>query len=91
MLSRNMLVCLAKLIYTSFKTTHEGVEMNPDLVKGDGDELTIVLQHQYWDLKVEEAQLLGHFIFLRKARTTHYSLCCDYPIHRPLRWLFSAV
>lgn len=40
--------------YITFKTTHEGVEMNPELVKGDGDELTIVLQHQYWDLKVEE-------------------------------------
>ena len=40
--------------YITFKTNYEGVKVNPDLAKGDESELTIVLQHQYWDLSVQE-------------------------------------
>ena len=40
--------------YITFKTDYEGVKVNPDLAKGDDTELTIVLQHQYWDLSVQE-------------------------------------
>ncbi len=52
--------------YITFKTTHDGVEVNPELVKGEGDELTIVLQHQYWDLKVEERSFSGTLSFSAK-------------------------
>ena len=40
--------------YITFKTDYEGVKVNPELAKGDETELTIVLQHQYWDLSVQE-------------------------------------
>ena len=40
--------------YITFKTDYDGVKVNPDLAKDDEKELTIVLQHQYWDLSVQE-------------------------------------
>lgn len=40
--------------YITFKSTHPGAEVNPDLVTDDNCELTIVLQHQFWDLTVRE-------------------------------------
>ena len=40
--------------YITFKTDYDGVKVNPELAKGDDQELTIVLQHQYWDLSVQE-------------------------------------
>ncbi len=43
--------------YVSFKTDHPGVSL-PDSVREQyPEEMTIVLQHQFWDLKVEP----GHF------------------------------
>ena len=41
--------------FITFKTDHPGVEMNKGLVKGDEKELTIVIQHQYWDLEVKDS------------------------------------
>ena len=40
--------------YITFKTDYDGVKVHPDLAKDDEKELTIVLQHQYWDLSVQE-------------------------------------
>jgi len=40
--------------YISFRTTAAGVEMPDYLREKYPDEMTIVLQHQYWDLKVGE-------------------------------------
>ena len=40
--------------FITFKTDHPGVEMNNGLVKGADKELTIVIQHQYWDLEVKD-------------------------------------
>ncbi len=36
--------------YITFKTAAPGVSAPPDLVERYPDEMTIVLQHQYWDL-----------------------------------------
>jgi hypothetical protein len=36
--------------YVSFKTQAPGVSIPPDLVEKYPDEMTIILQHQYWDL-----------------------------------------
>jgi hypothetical protein len=36
--------------YISFKTQAPGVSIPPDLVEKYPDEMTIILQHQYWDL-----------------------------------------
>lgn len=39
--------------YVTFRTEHAGVEMPPRLRQRHPEEMTIVLQHQFWDLKVE--------------------------------------
>ncbi len=44
--------------YISFKTQFSGVEMDSSLREINPDEMTIVLQHQYWDLVVSE-ELFG--------------------------------
>ena len=44
--------------YISFKTQITGVEMDSSLREINPDEMTIVLQHQYWDLVVSE-ELFG--------------------------------
>ena len=43
-------------LYISFKTQAEGVQIAEDLRKQFPGEMTIVIQHQYWDLKVEKAE-----------------------------------
>jgi hypothetical protein len=40
--------------FISFLTNHPGVEISPVLRKRYPEEMTIVIQHQFWDLKVEE-------------------------------------
>ena len=42
--------------YISFATTHPGVRMSEQLRSRYPKEITIVLQHQFWDFKVEEQQ-----------------------------------
>ncbi len=37
-------------LYISFKTQAQGVSVPPDLMARYPDEMTIVLQHQFWDL-----------------------------------------
>ena len=39
--------------YITFKTRARGVSVPPDVIAKYPDEMTIVLQHQYWDLAVE--------------------------------------
>ena len=39
--------------YITFKTRASGVSVPPDVVAKYPDEMTVVLQHQYWDLAVE--------------------------------------
>jgi hypothetical protein len=38
----------------SFRTHHQGVELSEDLRARYPQNMTIVLQHQYWDLKADE-------------------------------------
>jgi hypothetical protein len=42
--------------YVTFKTRAPGVSVPPDILAKYPDEMTVVLQHQYWDLKVEQAR-----------------------------------
>lgn len=37
-------------LYITFRTDHPGVEMSDDLRERYASEMTIVLQHQFWDL-----------------------------------------
>jgi hypothetical protein len=41
--------------YITFKTQAAGVSIPPHLIQKFPDEMTIVLQHKFWDLKVTEA------------------------------------
>ena len=41
-------------LYITFQTEHEGVEIADRLVAQYPDEMTIVLQHQFWGLEVSE-------------------------------------
>lgn len=38
--------------YLSFRTTHPGVSISPSLRARHPEEMTVVLQHEYWDLAV---------------------------------------
>lgn len=40
--------------YITFRTRAQGVSMAEQLVKRFPDEMTIVIQHQYWDLEVHD-------------------------------------
>ncbi len=42
--------------YISYATTHPGVRMSEQLKARYPKEITIVLQHQFWDFKIEEQQ-----------------------------------
>lgn len=42
--------------YIAFKTRHPGVEIPKHLLERYPDEMTIVIQHRYWDLAVGEDQ-----------------------------------
>ena len=42
--------------YITFKTRLPGVDIPKHLIERFPDEMTIVIQHRYWDLKVEAAQ-----------------------------------
>lgn len=39
--------------YITFRTRAPGVSVPPDILAKYPEEMTVVLQHQYWDLKVE--------------------------------------
>ena len=39
--------------YVTFRTRAPGVSIPPDILAKYPDEMTVILQHQYWDLKVE--------------------------------------
>ncbi len=41
--------------YVSFRTDAPGVKIPPRLLAQYPEEMTIVLQHQFWDLRVDEA------------------------------------
>ena len=41
--------------YITFKTRHPGVEIPKHLLERFPEEMTIVIQHRYWDLKVEQS------------------------------------
>lgn len=40
--------------YITFRTRHPGVRLSPRMLRDYPDEMTIVLQHQFWDLSVNE-------------------------------------
>ena len=55
--------------FITFRTDFAGVDMNHGLVKAGENELTIVIQHQYWDLKVEDTSFQVTLSFSGKPET----------------------
>ena len=63
--------------YITFQTTADGVQMSEPLKAANPQEMTIVLQHQFWDLNVSE---------------THFSVTLSFSgVHHNLNIPFSAV
>lgn len=40
--------------FVSFRTTHPAVNISPAIKQRYPEEMTVVIQHQYWDLKITE-------------------------------------
>ena len=40
--------------YISFDSTHDGVKVPSELKAGEDNEIKIILQHQFWDLIIED-------------------------------------
>ena len=40
--------------YISFDSTHKGVKVPSELKAGDDNEIKIILQHQFWDLTIDD-------------------------------------
>ena len=56
--------------YISFQTTADGVQMSETLKAANPQEMTIVLQHQFWDLHVSKS----HFSVTLSFSGVHHNL-----------------
>ena len=54
--------------YISFKTKDSGVNISNNLLKEYPNEMTIVLQNQYWDLDVKKILFQLHYHLIRKKK-----------------------
>jgi hypothetical protein len=57
--------------FITFRTTHEGVAIGDNLRERYPDEMTIVLQHQFWDLTVSDDSFSVALSFSGKPQTLH--------------------
>lgn len=55
--------------YITFRTRGHGVDIDPSLLEKYPDEMTIVLEHQFWDLEVTE---LGFEVTLKFSGVPKY-------------------
>ena len=55
--------------FITFRTDFDGVDINQSLIKQGENELTIVIQHQFWDLKVEDQTFQVTLSFSGKPET----------------------
>ena len=60
--------------YVSFRTKAPGVKMAEHLVERFPDEMTIVIQHQFWDLEIFD----GHFEIILKFNSVPQHLSIPY-------------
>ena len=60
--------------YITFRTRAPGVQIPDHLIEQFPDEMTIVIQHQYWDLEVHE----GHFEVVLKFNRIPQHLTIPY-------------
>nr|MBP7952013.1 hypothetical protein [Sphingorhabdus sp.] len=76
--------------FITFKTQAPGVSIPPHLRERFPDEMTIVLQHKYWDLKVESehfevglsfGQIPSHLVIPYSAITAFVDPAVDFALH----------
>ena len=54
--------------YITFKTKNSKVEIPKHLLQEYPNEMTIVLQNQYWNLSVKKIIFLLHFLLIKKKK-----------------------
>ena len=79
--------------YITFKTTAPGVSIPQALIERFPDEMTIVLQHKYWDLKIEDehfevglsfSQVPSHLVIPYAAITAFVDPAVDFALQFPV-------
>ncbi len=68
--------------YITFKTQAPGVDIPAHLVAKFPDEMTIVLQNRFWDLKVEDDHFSVGLSFNQTPSILDHSLCVDHRFRR---------
>ena len=69
--------------YITFKTRMPGVELPKHLAQRFPDEMTIVIQHRFWDLKVEEDRFTVGLSFGGVPSTLHVPFAAVTQFHDP--------
>src|SRR3954451_21553108 len=69
--------------YITFKTRHPGVSIPKHLMERFPDEMTIVIQHRFWDLKVEEDDFTVGLSFGGVSATPHVPFAAGEPFPHP--------
>ena len=69
--------------YITFKTRAPGVSIPKHLMERFPDEMTIVIQHRFWDLKVEEDAFSVGLSFGGVAATLHVPFAAVTQFHDP--------
>jgi hypothetical protein len=69
--------------YITFKTKLPGVAIPKHLIERFPDEMTIVIQHRFWDLKVEEDAFSVGLSFGGVASTLHVPFAAVTQFHDP--------
>lgn len=57
--------------YVGFRSTHPEVEMAEELRRAHPEEMTVVLQHQFWDLEVDKHGFAVSLSFSGVTRRVH--------------------
>src|SRR6476659_8025770 len=69
--------------YITFKTRHPGVFLTKHLMERFPDEMTIVIQHRFWDLKVEDDDFAVGLSFGGVPATLHVPFAAVTQFHDP--------
>ena len=69
--------------YITFKTRHPGVSIPKHLMERFPDEMTIVIQHRFWDLKVEDDDFTVGLSFGGVPATLHVPFAAVTQFHDP--------
>ena len=77
--------------FITFISTAEGVKLSPRLLAQYPEEMTVILQHQFWDLVVTEDRFEVGPVVWRRARAAGGSIQRDKEFRRSLRAVRPAI